>query len=131
MPDDRPAALSTPRDLAGPAGYYRGMTTVSYKGIDEAILIHALYHGTQPLGMGAVHDRPDLTIDDVREIRGARERYGLNPWAFDYLFGRPLKLALDTKTKMFDSRWYDRDAGLGTAQRIVDGLRRPGSAPSV
>jgi|SRR6185436_9453714 len=101
------------------------MSALSYAGIDEAVLIHALYHGTQALGMGRLHDRPSLTVDEIRE-----RVLGPEPFApmirFDYLSGRPLKTDIDTVAKTFTTRLYDRDAGEGAAQRIIDHLR---SAP--
>ncbi len=98
------------------------MSALSYAGIDEAVLIHALYHGTQALGMGRLHDRPELTVDEIMEhVLGAEP---LAPMIrFDYLAGRPLKTSIDTVAKTFTTRLYDRDAGEGAAQRIVDRLR--------
>ncbi len=95
---------------------------ISYEGIDEAVLIHALHHGTQPLGMGFLHNKPDLSVDDVRaELASIRAQgYDLR---FDYYHGRPLKLELDDKTKTFRTNLYDRDAGPGKAARIVASLR--------
>lgn len=94
---------------------------ISYEGIDEAELIHALHHGTRAQGMGVLHNRPSLTVEDVRAEpaeRPAHVRY-----SFDYYHGRPLKVRLDTDAKEFDPRLYDRDAGTGTAQQVVDRLR--------
>ena len=95
---------------------------IDYKGIDEATLIHALYHGTTPLGMGVFQNHPSLTIEEVRnDLREAHTK-GLE-LRFDYYYGRPLKLRLDEKAKTFDGRLYDRDAGPGKAERIVKRLR--------
>ena len=94
---------------------------ISYKGIDESELIHALYHGTRPLGMGYLHNMDALSLDDVRLALAERDE--CSRYDFDYFFGRPLKLRLDTVTKTFRARLYDRDAGIGAAQAIVDGLR--------
>lgn len=99
---------------------------ISFKGIDPAVLIHALYRGTQPLGMGVIHNQPGLTVDQVRdelkaEIESARA--GRELLRFDYFHGRPLKVSLDLSLEEFNPRLYDRDAGQGSAQRIIDGLR--------
>lgn len=94
---------------------------ISYAGIDEAVLVHALYHGTVAQGMGMLHDCRQLTLTQVRADFAAQSvnwQYG-----FDYYRGRPLKIQLDPKTKEFDPRLYDRDAGEGAAQRIIDQLR--------
>ena len=97
---------------------------IKYEGIDEATLIHALYHGTVPLGMGMLHNRPRLTVEEVREALG--DRLKADTIYIDYLFGRPLKVNINTKAKEFDPRLFDRDAGQGMAETIVmDLLTRP------
>lgn len=120
------------------------MSKISYDGIDEAVLVHALYHGTRALGMGVFQNVEGLTLDQVkRELEAAYPKgdYGIPamnlPNAtgekniyFDYYHGRPLKLTLDRVTKTFEDRGYDRDAGAGAAQKIVDGLRSRGYAPA-
>lgn len=96
---------------------------VGYEGIDEAALIHGLYLGTRALGMGVFHDVRHLTIDQVREDLQAMERLGDESIRIDYYRGRPLKVRIDTKSKTFSSRLYDRDAGSGAAARVVERLR--------
>lgn len=97
---------------------------INYEGIDEATLIHALYHGTVPLGMGMLHNRPRLTVDEVRTALG--DRISDVVIRIDYLFGRPLKVNINTQAKEFDPRLFDRDAGQGMAETIVlDLLTRP------
>lgn len=110
---------------------------INYDGIDEATLIHALYHGTRPLGMGVFQNIAGLTLEDVKtELDGAYKRpeYGIphldhpnqefdGTISFDYYHGRPLKLTLNTKDKTFEERLYDRDAGQGAAKAIVDKLK--------
>lgn len=114
---------------------------ISYEGIDEAELIHGLYHGTRALGMGALHDIGGLTVEQVRsDIETLKPQ---KPWSmpaalpggsgsrepgghlyFDYYRGRPLKCGIDTERKVItDPRLYDRDAGQGAARRVVDALR--------
>lgn len=102
---------------------------LSYEGIDEAVLVHALYHGTRPLGTGILHDAPNLTIEQVRaDLAKFARRDG---YYFDYYRGRPLKMSVDTKAKTITTALYDRDAGHGMAAGIVAGLRaaNPGVAP--
>lgn len=95
---------------------------VSFAGIDPAELVHALYLATRPLGMGHLHDKPNVTVDEIREVISERDDEGRVH--FDYLFGRPLKLTLELKEERFRHRLYDRDAGAGCAQDVVDDLRR-------
>ena len=109
---------------------------VNYEGIDEAVLLHALYHASQPLGLGMLQHRGDLSVDDVRAELGSaykRPAFGIPAMdrpneeedgaiRFDYYHGHPFKFTLDTKTKSFEERLYDRDAGAGTAQRVIDRL---------
>lgn len=101
---------------------------ISYKGIDEATLIHGLYHGTGSLGLDTpaglidlMHGGARVTVDAVRQEIGKPDARGR--MYFDYYRGRPLKVNLDTIGKEFDERLYDRDAGEGAAQRVVDALK--------
>jgi hypothetical protein len=106
------------------------MQDLSYGGIDEATLIHGLYHGTRALGMGILHHKGDLSVADVA-VDLAAMASGEYPQPdssgriyFDYYRGHPLKMTLDTTNKTFNPRLYDRDAGAGKAARIIDGLRK-------
>lgn len=105
---------------------------ISYEGFDEAVLIHALYQGAHRPGMGdhwtpaAVIDighsvGPGLSVDDVRAEFA--DRLTDECISIDYYRGRPLKVLLDTRTKTFEERLFDRDAGQGAAQQVVDQLR--------
>lgn len=95
---------------------------VSYDGIDEAVLVHALYYGTIPLGMGHLHNKPGLSLEDVREHL-KDPHYAEHGVHFDYFHGRPLKLRLDRDKKTFNPRLYDRNAGRGAAAAIVAQLK--------
>lgn len=99
------------------------MDEISYEGIDEAVLIHGLYHGTQPLGMGWLHNLDSLTLDQVREDFKRLVEADMKSIYFDYYRGRPLKTNIDTEKKTLTTRLYDRDAGSGAAQSVVDRLR--------
>jgi hypothetical protein len=95
--------------------------TIDITGLDPAAVLHALYHGTRPLGMGMLHNAPGFSIEDARAVledmpehRGERR--------FDYVCGRPLKVRIGETT--LSSVWlYDRDAGQGQAKRVIDRLR--------
>ena len=102
---------------------------LSYDGIDEAELIHGLYHGTRSLGLNApagiidrLHGGHRVTVESVRadlaKFPSDEDRMRL-----DYYLGRPLKLCLDLKAKTFEERLYDRDAGAGAAARVIEELR--------
>jgi hypothetical protein len=95
---------------------------IDYNEIDEAVLIHALYHHTTAQGMGHLHDRSMLSL---MEVQVELERYAINQGFLyiDYFFGRPLKLNLDTRNKRFKANLYDRDAGAGIAENVVKRLR--------
>lgn len=101
---------------------------LSYDGLDEADLIHALYHGTCALGMGILHDTPHLTVEQVRKDFGldAPVSPGFRI-RIDYYCGRPLKTTIDRAAKTITTRLYDRDAGEGQAQRVVERLRSRGA----
>lgn len=107
---------------------------IDISGLDKATLLAALYNNSQPMGMGWMQARSDLTVEEAQQVldergddvtamfghvsgRGGRK----DSIYFDYLFGRPLKAEIGGDT--FDSWGYDRDNGEGSAARIVAGLR--------
>lgn len=98
---------------------------INFEGIEPHVLVHALYHGTRPLGMGYIHNRPNLSVEDTKEVLNEYARRGANADKIyiDYFFGRPLKVTLDLTSKTFQTRLYDRDAGQGAAARVVAKLR--------
>lgn len=100
-----------------------GADVISFKGLDPARVLNALYHGTQPLGMGFLHDKPGLTAEQSElDLAFSIEKQGRRPY-FDYYRGRPLKLQLDLDAEEFDPGLYDRDAGKGAAARVIAKLR--------
>jgi hypothetical protein len=96
------------------------MAKVNIKGLDKAELLQALHARSKALGMGALHDRGNLTVDQCREIINHRtdEEIGLY---FDYLNGRVLKV--DLEGDELDTRLYDRDVGEGAGEQVVNNLR--------
>lgn len=102
---------------------------ISYEGIDEAELIHGLYHGQSTCAVGTPAWAIDMahsnrvTVDSVRDDLARFKRDSDGCLYLDYYCGRALKLKLDPKAQEFNERLYDRDAGLGAAQRVVDRLR--------
>lgn len=99
------------------------MSTIDISGIDKAKLLAALHNGTQPLGLGILHDRGPMSEDEAREIIACFPS-GFSVMWFDYVRGRPLKVGLKD-TELLRADLYDRDApdGEGSCQRIVDSLR--------
>lgn len=95
------------------------MGIVSYQGLDEAELVHGLYHGTHALGMGKLNDRPGLSIDD---LTGKLAPDSNGRIYIDYLAGRPLKVDIDTTAKTVTTHLYDRDAGHGACAAVVGRL---------
>lgn len=92
---------------------------IDITGIDKAELLAALYNGTRALGLGMIHDRrAGMTADDASFYL----RTDGEPDRFDYVAGRPIKVEFNGDTLRF-SQLYDRDAGPGACQRIVDALR--------
>lgn len=115
-------------------------TIIDISGIDHAELLRELHAGTRALGMGRMHDRGPLTIEQCRDIiaggRGPDHNpdfaavTGADTVSFDYVSGRPIKVTF--KGNELHSAWmYDRDApgGEGECQRIVDRLRAKAVKP--
>jgi hypothetical protein len=81
-----------------------------------ARLLAALHNGTQPLGLGRLHARGDLTVEEAEQLLQERKEF----WV-DYLFGRPIKVRASADGRIHEnSRWlYDRDAGEGAFDRAL------------
>ena len=90
---------------------------VDITGIDKPELLVALYHGTHPVGMGFIHNNPEFGLDDAEAAITAESSGRL-----DYVSGRPIKANISGDS--FDPSLYDREAGEGAAQRVVDSLRK-------
>jgi hypothetical protein len=94
------------------------MEDVNIKGLDKAEVLAALHNGTQCLGMGRLHNIGTCSVEQAREDI---KQMGLR-LQFDYYHGRPLKVDISGDT--FDPWLYDRDAGKGTAQRVIATLKK-------
>lgn len=90
---------------------------IDISGIDKAELLCALHAGSRPLGMGWLHEKGDLTLDEARKMIADTDR-GLY---FDYVTGRVMKV--DLSGDKLSGRMYDRDNGEGACAAIVAKLR--------
>ena len=85
---------------------------VNTKGLSKAEVLAALYNASHPQGMGFLFaEAGDMKIEDAKKI-GQSQDY------FDYLKGRVLKVDLSDPDG-FDERLYDRDNGVGAADRAI------------
>lgn len=100
---------------------------VNIAGINKAELLAALYNEASPLGMGFLHYTPEkmtteqaqALIDDGHDDLMFRRHQRLY---FDYVKGRPLKV--DLSGDEMSTALYNRDQGQGSAERVVENLRR-------
>lgn len=110
--------------------------TIDIRSLPKAALLAALHNGTKPLGMGFLQARSDMNekeaqndldekkvhlLKNFTEERAEKELY-----SFDYFHGRPLKC--DISGDYMDARLYDRDAGPGKAEYVINKLRESYSA---
>ena len=80
----------------------------------KAKVLAALYNASRRQGLGILHYTPrDMTEEEAEGLIRS-DAY------FDYLHGRVMKV--DLRGDEFDPRLYDRDNGLGAAQRAVDSI---------
>ena len=92
--------------------------------LPKAEVLKALHDGTSAIGLGRLHDlKRDMTIEEAQAIVAVCHKSG----QFDYVYGRPLKVNIHGEE--FDERLYDRDAGEGQAQRVIDALYEKLTAP--
>lgn len=108
------------------------MEEINVSDIGSAELLAGLYNAVAPSGMGFLQAKPeDMTIDEASALLNGDEQendYPINrnrregePAYFDYLYGRCLKVEINGKT--LRTGLYDRDYGIGAAQRVVDSIR--------
>lgn len=109
---------------------------VDISDLAKAAVLAVLFNASAPAGMGflqAKHGPSVMTVEDAEQLiksGGSPDpgpvREGLR---YDYLFGRPLKVNLNGNE--FDPSGFDRDnGGTGTAQRLIEELRRSGQVNS-
>ena len=89
---------------------------INIEGLNKADVLKVLYNNSQPLGLGFLHfDSKDMTTEEAKEILETRT-------GFDYLKGRVMKIDLSSDIE-FNERLYDRDNGIGAAEKAVNSLR--------
>ena len=105
-------------------------SSIDLKDLNLPEVLQKLYSATRPLGMGFLHDKPVFSRDDAQAAldAGARNDGDGNPSviSLDYVAGRPIKITFIKK----DDRWwirhprkYDRDAGLGACEKVINNMR--------
>lgn len=100
--------------------------SVSFAGVDAAVLLSELIKGTQPRGMGvfAAAAKPTVTVEDAREVIKARTAESDGFIWFDYVFGRPIKVGIDLDSSQVRGvRLYDRYAGEGAFNEALKRAR--------
>ena len=93
--------------------------------LPKAEVLKALHDGTHAQGLGVLQDlKRDMTLEEAEIMITNTQKWGLR---FDYVYGRPLKVNITGDE--FEEALYDRDAGEGQAQRVIDRLYEKLTAP--
>lgn len=89
---------------------------VNINGISKGRVLAELYNASRPLGLGFLHyDPTPMTECEANELLK-------HCTYFDYIKGRVIKVDLSNDSE-FDETLYDRDNGIGAAQKIINKLR--------
>ena len=97
--------------------------TVSLAGLNKADVLAALYNGSKPLGMGFLAFKAaDMSRAEVQRMLDGGQTY------FDYVQGRVMKV--DLSGDELNTWGYNRDNGVGAAERIIGKLRNPETTPA-
>jgi hypothetical protein len=84
-------------------------------------VVRALWEHTRAVGLGRLAV-PILTADQLAAVLRPDHDGCIR---LDYVAGRPLKVTLDTRQRrLLRTDLYDRDAGVGTAARVLAELHR-------
>lgn len=95
------------------------MPTIDIKVLNKAAVLQALYNAAKPQGAGFIHyDPTPMSAEEALKILRSGQTF------FDYLKGRVMKVEL--KGDSFDPSSYNRDNGEGTAEAVIDQLRKTG-----
>lgn len=97
---------------------------INIKGIDKARVLYALWHASHTQGMSFLGlPKGNFTIERAREIIKERNKSITNVdyrLYFDYVDGHVIKCNISGDE--FDERLFDRDCGIGAAQKAIDDL---------
>lgn len=89
---------------------------IDTRDLKKAAVLAALYNASKPQGLGFLQfDPAPMTEKEAEEVLKCGTY-------FDYLKGRIMKVDLKNDDG-FDERLYDRDNGLGAAQRAINRIR--------
>lgn len=84
--------------------------------LDKAEVLAVLYNNSKPLGLGFMrYDPKPMTREEAQALLDGGQTY------FDYLNGRVMKI--DLSGSDLNPWLYDRDNGLGAAERAISALR--------
>lgn len=89
---------------------------INIEGLNKGDVLAALYNGSKVQGMGFLQAVEGYMSRKIAEDLLKQRTY------FDYLFGKVIKVDLSSDIE-FEERLYDRDNGIGKAQRMIDQLR--------
>lgn len=89
---------------------------INIEGIDKEEVLCALYNASKVQGMGIF-----LSAGIPMQVAEAKMLLEHNK-SFDYLHGKVMKIDL-SDDKQFEEWLYDRDNGIGAAQKVIDNLR--------
>lgn len=89
---------------------------IDIKGLNKAEVLKELYNNSKVQGLGFLQATgTDMTLDQADAILHEQTN-------FDYLYGKVMKIDLSSD-EQFEERLYDRDNGVGTAQRVINNMR--------
>ena len=89
---------------------------ISIKGLDKAAVLQVLFQSSFQQGLGQINSEGEkaLSLEDAEMIIESQGH------VFDYLRGRVMKV--DIAGDEFDPALFDRDVGLGAAQRAIESI---------
>ena len=91
------------------------MSVTFNKNISAPMVLNALWTHTKTHGMGALHSHNTPSIEEaVAHLKNTGN-------SVDYFFGKPIKTNFNSHPT-YNSLGYDRDAGRGMMQEVVDGM---------
>lgn len=89
---------------------------IDISNLNKGGVLAALYNYSRPQGLGFLHFTPEPMSREEAEALLEEDTY------FDYLEGRVMKI--DLSKDSFDPQLYDRDNGLGAAQRAIESISK-------